>query len=118
MGKIAIFFILLIAGGMYYFQDAKLSNIQKSKKQINTDAKEKEEKENDPKTLMGIQWTMGTCLFSPNQEWDFEKIIIANESGYKVKACRKFKGCAEESISYAKEEYHQLRKDYRVAPCP
>lgn len=110
MGKIFFFLIAGIVGLMYYFKDASLTSLSKTSKEVQTESPKKDG-EFQPK------WAVGTCLYFPDDQWNYEKITFASQTEYKYITCRKFKGCTTEVQSYPALAYEKDRYNFTAQPC-
>ncbi|MBT3586602.1 MAG: hypothetical protein HN509_16960 [Halobacteriovoraceae bacterium] len=110
MGKIFLFFILIVGAVGYWVQDHDLINeIQIS----NEEAKEKGMfSVKDEPTPLPYNFRIGNCVSLDQGNWDHYIIRDLREEHYIVSECRKFKGCKANTKSF---HYKDFDADYKVS---
>ena len=113
MGKIFIFLICLVAGGLYYLQhnfDVAEGGFKKKEKATGAFEEKKEV------TLHKFQ--SGDCLTTHKDGWEFTKIYEASETEYTFLDCHQYKGCVAKKETQKRVEFEMGMGKARVIPCP
>tara|TARA_R110002072_G_scaffold64203_4_gene159637 strand:+ start:80899 stop:81276 length:378 start_codon:yes stop_codon:yes gene_type:complete len=118
MGKIFLFLILVIGGGLYYLQQ----NFQVGKGGVESKMKTEEktltrdEKQKQDKRLN--KFLTGECITKHKDGWEFTKIYNASEQEYTYLDCHQYKGCMNKKGTMDRVDFELSVGKVRVFPCP